>query len=351
MQFKKQKSFTRFVLSLSAVAIVGLLACSQSFGGKSSTSGVFFEKKEGPNGKVAKVFGQEVSAEDLERAIPDAFGARMELYNAQKAALEEFIRQKTFEELAKKEKITVAEFEGKLKDRSKKEIGDKEVNAFLKDRVSDMSKVPPHIREQVKTILYAKELVEGYTKKNPVDLYLKRPTAPKLDFNFAGAAAWGKEDAPVTIVEFSDFQCPFCSKGADRVAELKKKYGKKIRVVFKHFPLPNHHEARPAAEASLCVNEQSADKFWKFHDNLFANQKDWSEEDYIAIAKDAGVDAKKFEDCLKAKKYAAQVEADIAEGNKFGVNSTPSFFVNNQPIKGARDIGDFAELIDDALAK
>lgn len=344
------RQWGRGSLVLAVVAVAGLLACSQSFGSKSSASGVIFQKKDGAGSAIAKVFGKDVSMEDLERANPDVFSARIDLYQAQKSALENYVRQSVFEELAKNEKVSVEEFEKKLQERAKKEVGDKEVMAFLKDRVADPSKVPPHIKDQVKSILYARELVEKHTKKNPVELYMKRPLAPKLDFNLAGAATWGKEDAPVTIVEYSDFQCPYCAKGMERVNELKKRYGKKIRVVFKQFPLPSHPDARPAAEAALCVNEQSQDKFWKYHDMLFNNQQNLSADDLKAHAKAVGADEKKFSECMSSKKYAAQVEADLSEGNRLGVNSTPSFFVNNQPIKGARDVEEFAEIIDEAIA-
>jgi protein-disulfide isomerase len=148
-------------------------------------------------------------------------------------------------------------------------------------------------------------------------------------------------------VEFADFQCYYCNQARSRITELKKVYGKKLHIVYKNFPLPMHPQARPAAEAAMCVNEQGADKFWKYYDVLFDNQKQWTTEDFGNYAKKVGADEKKFNECFKAKKYASQIDASIAEGQRLGVNSTPSFFVNSQLVKGAQPVAEFREIIDE----
>jgi protein-disulfide isomerase len=345
--FTKKK---RIVLSTLMICFAGLLACSQA-GQSKNNEGPVYIKKDAPNPEAAaKIFGKDVSLSDLEKATPEIFSARQELYEAQKNAVDEQVRQMTMEELGKKEKLSSEEFVKKEMEASKKKVGEKEVNAFLKERnVADPDKVPAHLKDQVRGILHMQALVQSYTKKNPVEIYLKRPQAPKIDFDLSGNATWGKEDAKVTVIEFSDFQCPFCSKGKERVQELKKEYGKKIRIVFKHLPLPMHPDARGAAEASACVQEQDMDKFWKFHDMLFDNQKDLGVEKLKEYAKKVGADVKKFDECFAAKKYAALVDRNMEEARKYGVNSTPTFYVNNQPVRGARDLSEFRELIDEAL--
>jgi protein-disulfide isomerase len=160
----------------------------------------------------------------------------------------------------------------------------------------------------------------------------------------------GKDSAPVTIVEFSDFQCPFCSRAAETVNEIKKKYGNKVRVAFKHFPLPMHREAGPTSEMAMCVHEQNPDKFWKFHDLAFKNQDKLDEANLIKFAKDAGVDGKKAEECLKAGKFKQMVSEDMAYGEKIGVRSTPTFFINGQLVAGALPIESFSEIIDEAIS-
>jgi protein-disulfide isomerase len=199
------------------------------------------------------------------------------------------------------------------------------------------------------------ELVQTHiaklTKSHPVEVYFEKPKT--IDVEIGNAPVWGKDSAPVTIVEFSDFQCPYCQRAAQTVTDLKKKYGKsKIKVAFRHFPLPMHREAIPAAEASECVKEQGADKFWKFHDVVFAkqeNQAKLGESDLAGYAKAAGANVDKFNECFKAHKYADAVQKDMQYGEKIGVKSTPTFFVNGNMIAGAQPIDAFSDIIDEEL--
>lgn len=340
------------ILALSSIPLLALViaACTQNES-VANDSGVYYTKKEGTNPNVvAKFEGKDITLEDLEKSSPDVFAARLDVYKAQKNALEDFVRNAVMENLAKKANLSTDEFMKKEMEAAKKKISDKEVEAFLKGKnVPDTSKVPPEVKDQVRGLLHVQKLVASNTKGNQVELYLSRPKAAPLTFKLDGEATWGNADAPVTIVEFSDFQCYYCGQARPRLAELKKIYGKKLRIVYKHYPLPSHPGARPAAEASMCINEQSSDKFWKFHDMLFDNQKDWTKDELKDYAKKVGADVKKFEECFDAKKYAAQIDASMAEGQKLGVNSTPSFFVNSQLIKGAQPLAEFREIIDEAV--
>lgn len=161
----------------------------------------------------------------------------------------------------------------------------------------------------------------------------------------------GDKDAKVTIVEFSDFQCPFCAKGADLLKEIKKKYGNKVKVVFKNFPLPFHNHAEAAAVAGLCANEQSVDSFWKMHDEMFANQEALDAEGLKKTAKKIGLKMDQFEKCVSENKHLAAVKADMEDGKKAKVKSTPTFFINGQVINGAQPMDVFAEAIDEELAR
>ncbi len=341
------------IRSLSMLTIMGVaLAYGCSVSAENNGGPVYVKKENSNPAAIAKIFGKEITTDDLEKANPDVFSARQEFYQAQKRAVDDMVRQAVLEHLAKDEKKSVDEFVQGEMAKAKKKVGDKEVTAFLKERnVGKPEEVPVQLKDQVRGLIYMQNLVAKETKSNPVELYLKRPTAPKLEFAAKGDPTWGKDDAPVTIIEFSDFQCPFCAKGKDRVVQLKKEYGKKIRIIYKNLPLPMHPDARPAAEAAMCINDQGADKFWKFHDILFENQQKLSEADLKGYAKKVGADEKKFEECFKAKKFASVIDASMEEARKFGVNSTPSFFVNNQPIRGARDIAEFKEIIDEAVSK
>ena len=158
-------------------------------------------------------------------------------------------------------------------------------------------------------------------------------------------------DRTIREYVFSDFQCPFCAKGADVLKELKKKYGNKIKVAFKHFPLDFHKDAALASEASMCVYELKKDKFWSYHDALFADQSKLKKNDLIATAKKLGVDSGKFENCLNSGKYKGHVQGDIAQGRAVGVKSTPTFFVNGMMVNGAQPVEVFSKLIDQELKK
>ncbi len=165
--------------------------------------------------------------------------------------------------------------------------------------------------------------------------------------------SWGKADAPVTVVIFSDFQCPFCSRVNPTMDQVQKEYGPdKVRLVWKNNPLPFHQNARPAAEAAETVFALAGnDAFWKFHALAFGNQNDLSDASYEKWATQSGVDAAKFKAAYSGKKFAAKVDADLAEGGKVGVNGTPGFRVNGVEISGAQPFPKFKEVIDAQLAE
>ncbi len=153
----------------------------------------------------------------------------------------------------------------------------------------------------------------------------------------------GAEEASVTIVEFSDFQCPFCKRGKDMLPGILKEYDGKVKVLYKQLPLQNHNWAMPAAVASLCAYEQGNDKFWAFHDKLFDNQKDItlenSTEKFNAYAKELGLDTKKFDACLESPEAKAAVKKDMNEAVSIGVQSTPTFVVDGMIVPGANPDG------------
>ncbi|HYQ16576.1 MAG TPA: thioredoxin domain-containing protein [Polyangiaceae bacterium] len=164
---------------------------------------------------------------------------------------------------------------------------------------------------------------------------------------------WGKPTAPVTIVEISDFQCPFCSRVEPTMKQLKEKYGPdKLRVVWKHNPLPFHKNARPAHEAAQTVFALGgSDAFWKFHALAFGNQQALSDESYEKWAKESGVDVAKFKAAYASKKYAAKVDEDLAVAKKIGATGTPAFRINGVTLSGAQPIDKFTEVIDAQLAE
>jgi protein-disulfide isomerase len=164
----------------------------------------------------------------------------------------------------------------------------------------------------------------------------------------ADAPAFGPADSRVTIVEFSDFQCPFCSKAATAVKELKTKYGTKIHFVFRQFPLSFHQNAHLAAEASLAANAQG--KFWEYHDKVFENQKALERPALEQYAKDIGLKLEPFKKALDSKEFAAKVDADAKLGGDVAVQGTPTMFVNGKRVQNPTDTAAVSKMIDDALA-
>ncbi len=162
----------------------------------------------------------------------------------------------------------------------------------------------------------------------------------------------GDEDADVTIIEFSDYQCPFCEKFySQTLPQLKKDYidTGKVKLVYRDYPLPFHPFAEKAAEAANCAGEQG--KYFAMHDKIFANQATLNEENLKVWGASIGLDANKFNSCLDSGKMAAEIAKDLADGNAAGVSGTPSFFVNGKILVGAQPFAAFKTVIDQELAR
>jgi protein-disulfide isomerase len=155
----------------------------------------------------------------------------------------------------------------------------------------------------------------------------------RLQFDNEKAPTLGKADAPITLVEFSDFQCPFCQAAAPTLKQVEQKFGDKVRIVYRQYPIASLHPfAFKAAEASLCANDQG--KFWELHDTMFQDQKKLTVSDLKQSARRLGLDGKKFDACLDAGRYVEQVQNDQKEGQRAGVNGTPAMFINGVYVEG-----------------
>ena len=172
----------------------------------------------------------------------------------------------------------------------------------------------------------------------------------RFDVADAGFAARGGPDAAVTIVEFSDFECPFCVRVQPTLERVLQQYAGRVRLVYRHFPLTSiHPQAWKSAEASLCAGEQ--DRFWEFHDLLFAEQHALSVPDLKEKARRIGLAGAEFDTCLDSGRHSEAVREDLLAGTAVGVSGTPAFFVNGRFLSGAVPYDHFAELIDDELAR
>ena len=172
--------------------------------------------------------------------------------------------------------------------------------------------------------------------ENPIEVSIDEKTPVK-----------GADDAVITIVEYSDFECPFCQRVNPTIEEILKRYEGKVKVAYKHLPLSFHQNAGPAALASIAANEQG--KFWEFHDALFVNQQNLSEATDLKIAKDLGLNMDKFKEDMNSQWAKEKLEKDTAEAASFGIQGTPHFLVNGIAVSGAVPVDNFVEVIERLL--
>lgn len=318
-----------------------------------------------PQYKYKKDVGGEIAAKAGDITITDKelfsgieseiYEAEMKIFDIKFNRLNALLLEKLMKNDPKSKGLTNDQYMEKFI-ANKIKITKKEIDAFVEDRKIPKQQLNPQIIEKIKNFLSIEKkraatqtwLAEK-TSKSGIEVFFQKPNRPTFDVKLGNAPSFGGKDAKVTIVEFSDFQCPFCAKGAKVLKDLKKKYGNKIKVGFKQYPLPFHSQAKKAAVASLCANEQSVDLFWRLHDHMFANQSELSADQLKKAGKKIGVNSEKFNKCLDDNKYIAQVEKEIQEGKDIGVKSTPTFYVNGKLVSGAQPLEVFSEIIDKEL--
>lgn len=203
--------------------------------------------------------------------------------------------------------------------------------------------------------MIVRELHEGKTvDKIRAELAARMASAPKLlddpvAVPIAGAPVKGPADAKITLVEFSDFQCPYCARAVAQADAILRKHPKEVRLVFKQYPLDIHSQAELAAEAALAAHAQG--KFWEMHDKLFANSHSISRDRMLEWAKEIGLDAERFRSELDSRKYKPAVEKEIKDGDSAGVQGTPTFFVNGKRYNGSLDPAAFEPVLTAEMTK
>lgn len=352
----RKKYLSVFVVSCLATvsAFVFMTACTDSAKAK-----INYVHKEAPKqGVVAKIAGEDITEDALigEDKL-DFFDLKKREYELRMGRLEKLLVDKLVGAEAKKAGMSLDDFINKKVIGGDIKISDAKFKKFVADKHIPETQINPQIKERIISYLQNTEKqdlitqhVSKLTKASPVEVYFNKPRM-QVNVDIGQSPLYGKKDAPISVVIFSDFQCPFCSRGAETVTQLKKKYGNKVKIAFKHYPLPMHKDAKPAAEMSMCVHEQNPDKFWTYHDTLFKNQDKLDKVSLEKFAKDVGVDVKKVNECITSKKYASFVQKDLEYGEKIGVKSTPTFFVNGQIVSGAVPIESFSEIIDEELTE
>ncbi len=304
--------------------------------------------------------GGKVTAKDINNRI-DAQVKQYsdELIDAYKKNAEQMLVMQLMEAEAKKQGLANPQ---ELMARASQDVAvtDEQVTKFMKENNLEKGIKDPRTgktrdvsTDEVRGFLMEQEM-QGKQQEFFADLRQKAKVNFKLEKPRAKVVSSGKEpfkggaNAKVVIYEFSDFECPFCSRGNEVIKKVVTEYGDKIKLVFRHFPLSFHPQAEPSAIASMCAAKQG--KFWEMHDKMFENQKDLGTDSFKKWSGEIGLNQDDFNKCFDNKETKSLVDADMKAAEEMGVNSTPTFFVNGKKIAGALPFGQFKAMIDEELA-
>jgi protein-disulfide isomerase len=344
---------------LGAAAVVAT-SCRES---PATTKGQVVQQSVSPAGlpdPLASVGGEKITIADVRADV----GEQLDLLDAQYrrardkiigSALDTIVRERLIDAEVKKtgksaQQLLMAEIGGSP------DPTDVEISTWYKENQSRLGgRTLDQTRAQITDYLKKQRVQEAsdkLEKRLRAEVKVAMNFEPyRLRFSNTGAPTIGPETAPVTLVEFSDFQCPYCRAAAPTLKQIASKYGDKVHIVYRQYPIASLHPfAFKAAEASLCANEQG--KFWPLHDRMFDDQSKLGVSDLKQQARELGMDGKKFDACLDAGKYVEQVQNDMKEGQRSGVTGTPAIFLNGRVVEGGSVPFSVLEaLIDKELAR
>jgi protein-disulfide isomerase len=302
---------------------------------------------------VAMVAGHTIYEDELAPLMEDQLQQlRNQEYDLKSRALEKLIDQKVLEAAASRNGLTADQLIAKEVSTSVQDPTDAEIQAYYLGQRErrPFEEVKVQLREALKKAR-AEQAKEAYIDRlrheSDVAVLL---APPKVEVGYDSSRVRGNADAPVTIVEFSDFECPYCRASESLIKNLLFKYGDNIKVAYRDFPLrQNHSHAEAAAEASHCASEQG--KFWAYHDLLFSNPPKLDAAGLLEQARTAGLNESQFLSCLNTEKYKSAVETDVKAASRARVTGTPAFFINGIFIGGAQPSSVFEKTIDAELAR
>ncbi len=307
---------------------------------------------------LAEVNGVAITARDVERSL----GAKLsqleeQIYTLKRNELDALVAQSLLAQEAAKRGVSVAALMDDEVTSKVALVTEKEIDEYYQANKARMRGDETSVRPQIRSLLQQQKLtarqgiyLASLRSRAKIVVRLEPPAAARIDVAIAGAPLRGAPDAAVTVVEFSDFECPFCKQANGTLAKLMETYSGKIRLVYRDFPLENiHPQARRAAEAARCARDGG--KFWEYHDVLFVQSPKLAPEDLKRYASQVGLDVEKFDTCLAGGAQSAPVQKDLDEGTQLGITGTPAFFINGRFLSGAQPIERFARMIDDELAR
>ena len=302
---------------------------------------------------LATVGDVEITEAEVEELMAaQLMKVQQDRYNLMKQGVESLVSDRLLEAEARQRSISVEELLAEEVEAMVVAPTDEEIDAFYEERKARIRQPKEEVADQIRDYLTQQRqsevhsrLVSQLKQEHGYRLMLE---PIRLPVAAAGFPAKGPEDAPVTIVEFSDFECPYCSRVNPSLQQVIDTYGDKVRLVFRQFPLNIHANAQKAAEASLCADEQG--KFWEMHDLMFKEQRSLGADQLKEKAARLGLDAAAFNECLDSSRHADAVAADLEAGSRVGVTGTPALFINGRFLSGAQPFNEIAKVIDEELA-
>jgi len=345
-------------VGLAVLGALALTACTES---SSAAGQAMPSPASSPDQVVAEVAGRQVTLKEVDakwEAFDAAERARVTqlMYQNRRNMLDQVVGDILIENAAKAASLSVDAYVSADAAKRMVPVTEAEIVQFFEaNRDRAQGRTLEQLRGQIKDFLdsqrtlqaRAQLVTELKAKSAGVKVMLDPPRS-----TVATAAidpVRGPASAPITIVEFSDYQCPFCARVNPTLEQVRKTYGDQVKIVFKDFPLPNHPQAPKASEAGHCANEQG--KYWELHDLMFANQRALNVPDLKQYASGLGLDMAKFNQCLDSGKHAGLVASGLAQGESMGVNSTPTLYINGRVLIGAQPFEAFKQIIDEELAR
>ena len=313
-----------------------------------------------PDEVVAEVAGKRITLKEVDAKWEEFDAAErarvvQAMYQNRRNMIEQLVGETLIENAAKAAGQTVDAYVEQQSAKRLPPVGEKEIAQFYEqNKERAQGRTLDQLRAEIKPYLEARRLaqaramlVEDLKTKTAVKVMLEPPryTVPTSSSD----PVRGNPAAPVTIIEFSDFQCPFCARVNPTLDRIRQTYGERVKIVFKDYPLPNHPQAPKAAEAARCAAEQN--KFWEMHDAMFANQRALEVSSLKQTARAIGLNGATFDQCLDSGKHEPTVRVGSDLGERMGVNSTPTLYINGRAVLGAMPFESFKQIIDEELAK
>ncbi|HSR68930.1 MAG TPA: thioredoxin domain-containing protein [Acidobacteriota bacterium] len=358
----RSKPTSALLISLSVLAVLAVMAgtaCAQQ-----AASGQQMEESD-PD-VLAVVNGVKIMRSEVEKKAADAFESlrveRLQFEAEQKQKrhdvvlrhLEEMVADRVLELEAQAQGMEQQELLETQVFNKVAEPAEEEIEQVYEINKSRLRQPLEAVRPQIINFLQGRQrenLLQQYIEELKVKYDVSQSVQPfRYDIEHQGHPSKGPEDAPVVLVEFSDFECPYCTRMNDTLNVITEKYGDKVMRVFRQFPLNSiHPNAQRAAEASLCAFEQG--KFWEMHGRLFERPAALSVDAISEKAVDIGLDQTEFQACLTSGRHADVVEADMQDGRIAGVSGTPALFINGRPVRGAASADQVSDLIDEEIKR